>query len=287
MATISVENFTDAGCPFAFSAEPRLLALRWRFGDQLRWTPRMIVLSEEAAQSRGPFTPERLQAGFRRLREEWGMPIDDAPRPYLPATLPAALAVVATRQYAPERADAVLRALRVEYMAGRGQLDEPGLILRAGAIGGVDPADLQAWLADPDAMIRLRADMAAARDPHPAAIAQRHKLASHGDGWRYTCPTLVFKSGTGRTAAAAGFQPTEAYEAVLANLDPTLERRADPESAAQVLEWAPYPLATAEVAEVLGVSRDEARDALGAVAEAQPAGQDVYWTLAATPAGVA
>lgn len=279
MATISVDNFTDAACPFAFSAEPRLTALHWYYGDQLAWTPRMIVLSEERRDGHtGPFTVEMVQAGSRRLRDAWGMPIDDTLRPYFAASVHAARAVVAARQYAPAKADALLRQLRVLNMGG-GLLDDPDLIADAAAGAGIAPEDLAAWLRDPDVELQLRADMAAARDPHPAALAQPQRLSRNGDGWRYSAPSLLFTAADGRTAAVAGFQPTAAYEAVLVNLDPTVRRAAPPESAAELLAWAPWPLATAEVAEVLGIPQDEARAALVEIADEESVGQDGYWTL--------
>lgn len=285
MATISVTHFTDPGCPFAFSAEPRLLALQWRYGDQLEWDTRMIVLSESPDDylAKG-FTPEKLQGGHRRLRAAWGMPIDDTLRPRMHATAPACRAFVAARQYAPERADGLLRRLRVLTMGG-GVLDDPALIARAAVEAGIDTADLDAWVQDPDVSIELRADMAAARDPHPAARAQRDRVAATADGWRYTAPSLIFGAQDGTSAAAPGFQPSETYEAVLANLCPTLEQRDPPADVTEVLRWAPWPLASIEVATLLDVSADEARTALAAVATETSVGQDGYWSLAGTPTG--
>lgn len=284
MATISVTHFTDPGCPFAFSAEPRLLTLQWRYGDQLEWDTRMIVLSESPDDylAKG-FTPELLQRGHRQLRAAWGMPIDDTLRPRMHATAPACRAFVAARQYAPERADRLLRRLRVLNMGG-GVLDDPALIEQAAVEAGIDVADLDAWVRDPDVSIELRADMAAARDPHPAALAQPDRLASTKDGGhRYTAPSLIFRAADGTTAAAPGFQPGETYEAVLANLDPTLEQRDPPADVTEVLEWAPWPLASIEVASLLDISTDEARTALAAVASETPVGQDGYW--ATSPGG--
>ena len=37
-AMIDVTHFTDPGCPWAYSASPALTTLRWRYGDELRWT---------------------------------------------------------------------------------------------------------------------------------------------------------------------------------------------------------------------------------------------------------
>jgi predicted DsbA family dithiol-disulfide isomerase len=280
MATISVAHYTDPGCPFAFSAEPRLLKLQWRYGDQLEWSTHMIVLSEsvEEYEKKG-LTPELLQRGAAHLRDLWGMPIDDTLRPRMHATAPACRAFVAARQYAPEKAEALLRRLRVLTMGG-GLLDDPALIAQAATEAGIDNTDLDAWVRDPDVEIALRADMAATRDPHPAALAQKARLSPAGDGWRYSAPSLVFRDADGNTAAAPGFQPNESYEAVLANLDATLEQREAPTDVTEVLEWAPWPLASIEVAALLDVSIEDARTALSAVATETPVGQDGYWSLA-------
>ena len=76
-----------------------------------------------------------------------------------------------------------------------------------------------------------------------------------------------------------GFNPVEAYETVIANLAPELPRRPRPESVGELLEWSGIPLATAEVAAVLGTGRDDARRALEAAgAREHPAGADAYWS---------
>ena len=50
MALVEVVEFTDPACPFAWSAEPSRWWLRWRYGDQIGWNVRMIVLSESVAE---------------------------------------------------------------------------------------------------------------------------------------------------------------------------------------------------------------------------------------------
>src|SRR5690349_17307787 len=115
---VRITEFTDAACPFAFSAEPALLKLRWLYGDGLDWTTRMVVLSrtEKENLDKG-LTTEMLATGFRNLQKEHGMPIDWRERPRLAATLPAATAYVAVRENAPDEARHFLRALRVRTMA--------------------------------------------------------------------------------------------------------------------------------------------------------------------------
>jgi len=69
--------------------------------------------------------------------------------------------------------------------------------------------------------------------------------------------------------------------AAIANLAPDLPRRPRPSSVRELLDWAAMPLATAEVALVMGTGRDAARRALAAQAQEHPAGADAYWTCSA------
>jgi hypothetical protein len=61
-----------------------------------------------------------------------------------------------------------------------------------------------------------------------------------------------------------GFQPfaVYVYEVAVANVGPEIERRPPPKTVDEILSWAPYPLATAEVAVLRGVAIDQARDEL-------------------------
>ena len=67
---------------------------------------------------------------------------------------------------------------------------------------------------------------------------------------RYTAPSLIFERD-GRRLEAGGFQPVEAYDVLLANLDPTLERTPPPEDPLEALQALPYGLVTQEVAAVM------------------------------------
>ena len=279
---VHVREFTDPGCPFAFSAEPAIWRLRWLYGDQLDWDVRMVVLSESPEDYyRKGFTVEKLTTGLRDIQQRHGMPIDWRLRPRMHATAPACRAVVAARLHAPEREWRLLRALRVRTMAGE-LLDERTTIDGAARDAGIDPRDLGRWLADPAVEAAMRADIRSARRPSSASLAQIHKLAETPEGGqRYTCPSFEFTGPDGRRIDSPGFQPVEVYEAAIANLAPELERRPEPETVEQVLEWAQVPLATVEVAAVMGIDPDDARNELARVAHGTPVGPDGYWSLPA------
>src|SRR3954447_5117548 len=149
---LAIALFTDPACPFAFSAEPVRIRLRWHYGDGLRWTVRMIVLTLEAGEA------QKLAEGAPNLQRRFGMPIDPAPYPRPASSEPACRAVVAARLNAPGAEEALLRRLRVRVMAG-GLIDDPALLAGAAAEAGLDPAELERWCATPAVRDALAADI--------------------------------------------------------------------------------------------------------------------------------
>ena len=77
---VEVLHYTDPACPWAYSAEPFLRALEWRYGDRLAWRHVMIGLTEDYRQyeqrgllDRGPDDrlrplPPPLRHALRRRR---------------------------------------------------------------------------------------------------------------------------------------------------------------------------------------------------------------------------
>jgi 2-hydroxychromene-2-carboxylate isomerase len=269
---LAITHFTDPACPFAFSAEPQRLRLRWHYGDGLEWGTRMIVLTREKGEA------EKLAEGAPGLQRKFGMPIEPSPYSRPASSEPACRAVVAARLNAPEGEDALLRALRVRAMAG-GLLDDPGLIDAAAGDAGIDPGELAGWVAGEETGDALEADAAAARSPAPAARALDHKLSGPAGERRYSTPSYEIRDADGTLIVVPGFTPVEAYEVAIANLAPDLERRLVPDDVGKLLDWAPYPLATAEVMAITGLGEAHARPALARVAEAIPTGADFYWRL--------
>jgi len=281
VASVRITEFTDPGCPWAWSAEPFRRRLQWRYGDAIEWRRRMVVLADsgEEYEAKG-FTPEAMSKAFARISRDHGMPIDTSLRERMSATAPACRAVVAARLNAPDAEAALLRALRVRHFAGEALEDES---TRAGAARdvGLSPAALEAWMATPEVERALDEDRAAARDPTAAALAQDHKLAPAGEGRRYTCPSYeIVRIADGMQLDVPGFQPYGAYEVALANLAADARLREPPGSARELLEWAREPLATREVAEVCEIAHDEARERLGRCASERHLGFDGLWSAA-------
>jgi predicted DsbA family dithiol-disulfide isomerase len=280
MADVCITEYTDPGCPWAYSAEPFRRRLSWLYGERLEWRTRLVGLAESPDEytDRG-FTPERQAQAFATIAREHRMPIDTEQRPRMAATVPACRAVVAARLRAPGHERRLLRRLRVRHFSGE-LLDEPQTIAGAARDTGLDPAQLEVWMREEEVEAALREDMAAAREPIPAARVLDHKLANWSGGRRYTCPSYeIVRVSDGVRIAVPGFQPWAVYDVVTANLVPGLDRRDPPESVEEVLEWTGTPLATQEVAVVCDVGFEEARERLGRVAEERHVGADGFWTL--------
>jgi predicted DsbA family dithiol-disulfide isomerase len=281
MPAVRITEYTDPGCPWAYSAEPYRRRLRWLYGDEIEWQARMVVLAESPAEylERG-FTPRKQAAAYTTIAREHGMPIDTRERPRMAATLPACRAVVAARLHDPGAAAALLRCLRVHNFAGDALLDEPEMLKIAAASAGLDSAMLARWLDDPRVAAAVAEDMAAAREPMRAARVLDHKLANWSGGRRYTCPSYeITRLADGVTISVPGFQPFAVYDVVLANLVPGSGRRPPPEDVAEVLHAAAAPLATREVAVVADIDQATARERLGRIATERHVGSDGFWTL--------
>jgi 2-hydroxychromene-2-carboxylate isomerase len=244
LSALRVVHYTDPGSALAFAAEPQRLQLLWRYGDQLEWELVMAVRSTERDQN--GLDAGRQAAWLRRVRRDSGMPIETRQRRYAAPTVHACRAVVAVRERWPERADAYLRHLRVLIMGGE-MADDSDAFEIAAERTGLPVRELAAFAGAPEVEAALRADAAQAR------------------GRR--CPSIVL--------AATGAELADA------DLDP-LDPRPDPADVEAVLAWAPYPLATIEVAAICGRPAAVVRAELEAsgVARFSAVDGDGYWALA-------
>jgi predicted DsbA family dithiol-disulfide isomerase len=277
---VRIIEFTDPGCPWAFSAEPFRRRLDWLYGDALSWEVTLVGLSDspEHYVEKG-FTPDKQAHAFATIAHEHGMPIDTRERPRMEATIPACRAVVAARLNAPARMRPLLRDLRVRHFRGE-LIDEPETIDAAVAHAGIDPAAMRGWCEEEATDAALAADMAAARRPMPAARVLDERLANWSGGRRYTCPSYeIERVADGVRISIPGFQPFAVYDVVMANLVPDVPRAEPPASAEEVLRWAGEPLASKEVAVVRDISVEAAREELGRVAVEEHVGADGFWSL--------
>lgn len=291
--SITAFHFTDPGCPWAYSWRPAHARLVWRFGDQVEWRLVLIGLSEtaEAYEARG-YTPARMAAGLRGFQRRFGMPFTLVVKPRVAGTSRACRAIVAAREIDPALGEAALQALQVMHFTTAGLLDEDDDLRRALArIPGLDAGAVVAGLDDAEVVSAYEAGRALARSAERSPTHAQGRHSTSDGPVRYTAPSVIFEHRDGRRIEVGGFQPFEAYDTALANLDASLERRPPPDDAAQALSVFADALTTAEVAAVLRpsdlVDSDlrAAEQQLAALAGegravCEPAGGDALWLLA-------
>jgi 2-hydroxychromene-2-carboxylate isomerase len=284
---IEATLFTDPVCPWAYSAHPAHRVLEWRYGDGLRWRLVMIGLHEdpERMRARG-FSPLRSALGYTRFRR-YGMPFAPAPKLRLAASARACRALVATRLLSPGAELRVYRALQLANFTTPVLLDEEAALARVLAtVDGVDGDAVVARIDDPEVVAAYEADKAEARTAAGSPSELLGKTAQSDGPVRYTAPSVVFELD-GRQLEAGGFQPVEAYDVLIANLDATIARTPPPDGPGPLLERFPDGLTTQEVAALLTRGNDAPdraaaeRALLEAGAVRTPAGDDAIWTAPA------
>jgi predicted DsbA family dithiol-disulfide isomerase len=289
---ISATLYNDPACPWAYSENPALRVIEWRYGQQLKWRLVLVGLSEDASQyeKRG-FTPLGGALGQLRFRDRYGMPFGPAPKERLSATSRACRAVVAARIAHPGSEWPVFRALQLANFTSPLVLDDDAQladVLRAVPV--VDAQQVVARIDAPDVIEAYDRDRHEARSAQGSAAELQGKTATTDGPVRFTAPSVAFEAG-GHRFVAGGFQPVEAYDVLIANLDPKLDRRSAPETPEPLLERFADGLTTQEVAALLAQGNDQpdragAEHALIELVGAgrvvrQSLGDDALWKAAA------
>jgi 2-hydroxychromene-2-carboxylate isomerase len=291
---ISATLYSDPACPWAYSATPALAVLRWRYREQLDWRLVTIGLREDTTSlAAHGYTPARQAMGARSFRDRFGMPFATEPPSRLAATGRACRAVVATRLAHPGREFAALRALAFARFNTNLLLDEDDAIATAlAAVEGIDVASIVAALDSAEVTEAYETDRTQARSAAGGPTEFQGKAAVSDGAVRYTAPSVVFEAGA-RRMEAGGFQPVEAYDVIIANLDVNLERVAPPQGPSELLEYFTDGLCTQEVAALLAgnlvdpdrVAAEQALIELVADGRAtrEPLGNDAIWHAVRVP----
>jgi len=288
---ITATLYSDPACPWAYSESPALRVIEWRYGDQLDWKLVLIGLTEDSSQyaARG-YTPLRGALGQLSFRR-YGMPFAPEPKSQLSATARACRAVVAARIQSPGSEWAVFRALQLaNFTTGLVLEDDDGLRAVLADVPGIDADAIIDALDSDEVTVAYEEDKAASRTAAGSPTELQGKAGNTDGVMRYTAPSVIFRSN-GTRLEAGGFQPVEAYDILIANLDPALERQAAPETPAPLLKRFPGGLTTQEVAALMTAGNDapDRRAAEAALIELvadgqasrQQLGDDALWRAAA------
>jgi len=287
---IAATLYSDPACPWAYSESPALRVIEWRYGDQLDWKLVLVGLTERSEQyaARG-YTTLRGAVGQLSFRR-YGMPFAPAPKARLSATARACRAVVAARLANPGSEWSVFRAIQLANFTTPLVLEDDAQLRAAiDELPGVDAAAVVAALDAPEVTEAYEADKAQTRTAEGSAAELQGKTATTDGPVRFTAPSIVF-STNGTSLVAGGFQPVEAYDVLVANIDPTLNRRLPPENPSPLLAHFRDGLTTQEVAALMTKGNDAPdrraaeADLLGLVAEGEatrtPLGDDALWRAA-------
>jgi predicted DsbA family dithiol-disulfide isomerase len=253
---ITATLYSDPACPWAYSESPALRVIEWRYGDQLDWKLVLIGLTEEASQyaARG-YTPLRGALGQLSFRR-YGMPFAPAPKSRLSATARACRAVVAARLASPGSEWAVFRALQLANFTTDLVLeDDEGLRRVLTGVPGLEADAIIDTLDSDEVTVAYEADKADSRTAAGSPTELQGKAGNTDGVVRYTAPSVIFQSN-GTRLEAGGFQPVEAYDVLIANLDPGLQRQPPPETPTPLLNHFSGGLTTQEVAALMTAGND-------------------------------
>jgi protein-disulfide isomerase-like protein with CxxC motif len=284
--------YTDAGCPWAYSANPALRVLEWRFRDQLSWRLVMIGLREEASEAAiRTYDGARALARWKVFESRYGMPFAVEPKVRAAGTGRGCRAVVAASMLEPGSEWRVFRALQIANFVGSVYLDDTESIrgnLRG--VEGVDADGVAAKIDEDDVVAEYEHHRAEARSAAGTPAEAQDKTTTSDGAVRYTAPSVVFRRED-EVAHAGGWQPLLSYDTVLANFAPELERVPAPGSPEPLLDFFPDGLTTAEVALLLAEGSDPVPDresARGLLSDAvregrareTAVGSDIVWRRA-------
>ena len=243
MAAVQITEYTDPGCPFAFSAEPIRWRLKWLYGDQLEWHLRMVVLRESVEDYAEKGLTAEILAGGQRPAGARARNADGHARQAAPvgdgARLPGRRGGTDARPGA--RVAAAAPAARAQLRGRSCSTSRRRSPTRPWTSGSTRSSSRPGWTRRISPRTRpRRATRRRPRSPRP------HKLANVGGRDAVHVPVLRV-----RGLSVPGFQPWAAYEVALANVAPGLERRDPPSDVTELLRWAGTPLASKEVAVVM------------------------------------
>lgn len=286
---ISTTLYSDPACPWAYSENPALRVIEWRYGDQLDWRLVLVGLSEDTSRYRtSGYTPTKSAVGRLSFRDRYGMPFSSDLKPRMSPSSPACRAVIAARLRWPGSEWWVFRALQLANFTGPLAFDDDEQMVDVLSwVPGVDAKVIVEMIDSPEVFEAYERDKAQTRTAAGSPTELQGKAGNSDGKVRYTAPSVVFETSDGRRLEAGGFQPVEAYDVLVVNLDPTLERKAPPSDPESLLDHFEYGLTTQEVAALMTAGNDavDRAGAEGALltlagegrAVRRPLGTDALW----------
>lgn len=247
--TVSVTEYTDPICSWAWGTEPKLRLLRWRHGHRMTWRTVMGGLIGDATNGRADWDPvlaaKPMQVYWRQTNRYTGQPYPVPMRRMARSTDPAGRAVHAALRQGPDVAARVLRRLREStFIFGITPYTPEEFATAAGGVPGLDVTRFVADLAHPAVAADYQRDWEETRNPNDHVRFLEGNYVGignlkHSEGHdRYAFPTLIFR-GEGGEVTVPGWLPYSAYVDALESVCPgsTAEARPDPTPAEALDAW--------------------------------------------------
>jgi predicted DsbA family dithiol-disulfide isomerase len=234
--TVEVVEYTDLLCGWAWGGDPHIRALRWRYGDDIRWRRVMSCIIDMP-----PLATSEADAAFAdswsktasETAEVTGAPWPTRIAPSPRTSVLPSLVVKAAERQSDAIGDRVARRVRERlYVFGKPVNDVDEAFEAVARVPGLDAERLRHDLDDPDVQAAYDADVEEAMQPNDDALRQsggpRAGVSQVGDRWRYAFPSLVFRGPAGERSVC-GWSPYEAYADALDAVAPGLTPRPDPD----------------------------------------------------------
>ncbi|GAA2011077.1 hypothetical protein GCM10009839_01370 [Catenulispora yoronensis] len=220
---LTVVEFTDPACPWAWGSEPKFQRLRAALDGRAHWRRVFGILFDDCDDP--PPDPAAEAAWYhqelREISTHTAAPCPERLTRVAASSWPASLACKAAEAQGPDVAHAVLRRLRETTFLDGEPADTPERVNRAlDGLAGLDAAELARAAASPEVLEAVRRDWAETRAPSAEVLrittpgrhnGQAKPLGEDpSDGYRYALPTLVFTGPAGR-AVVPGWRPLEQY----------------------------------------------------------------------------
>ena len=242
--SLSVVEFTDPACPWAWGSEPKFRWLRAALDGLAGWRRVYgILFDDDDDPAPDPDAEAAWYHGYiAEIATHTRAPYAGRLRWVARSSWPASLTAKAAEAQGPEVAELVLRRLRETTFVLGAPADSVEAVLAAvTGVPGLDHARLARGLATGEVRSAVRRDWAETREPFPELLTAEGpgphpgRAKEVGEWHRFALPTLVF-NGPGGQAVVPGWRELGEYVDAATGVAPGLDLSVPLRTAAELLE---------------------------------------------------
>jgi predicted DsbA family dithiol-disulfide isomerase len=228
---LTVVEFTDPACPWAWGSEPKFRWLRAALGAHRAEWRRVygILFDDDDDPAPDPDAEAAWYQGYiTGIAAHTGAPYASPLRWVARSSWPSSLAAKAAEAQGAEAAARVLRRLReTTFLLGAPADDAEAVLDAVAGIPGLDHARLARDLTSDAVRSAVRRDWTETREPYPELSSvggggpHPGRPKDVGERHRFALPTLVF-NGPGGRVTVPGWRDLDEYVAAAARVAPGL-----------------------------------------------------------------